>query len=188
MSEKKFYPVHAHNDGYFSTMSGQKINLRQPHPEMIHIDDIAHALSNICRFGGQTRQFYSVAQHSCLVAMLAPECWKKEALLHDATEAYLGDVIKPLKVMLPGYDKIERLFELSISFRFGLASLGLEQVKTYDRIALDVEYEWLIKNNKEKLLSTLLYQPHPIPFTEAWLPGEAKHYFKAMFTTLFPNY
>lgn len=80
-SERQFYPL-------------------DPRPEEIHIEDIGHALSNICRFGGHCRQFYSVAQHSCRVADFflpdRPELamW---GLLHDAPEAYLGDMVRPLK-------------------------------------------------------------------------------------------
>jgi 5'-deoxynucleotidase YfbR-like HD superfamily hydrolase len=107
--------------------SGGYIDLLNPDPAAIHLSDIAHALSQMCRFGGHTARFYSVAEH----------CWhaadqaladghglevQRACLLHDATEAYLGDVVKPLKQFLPEYTQIERAFEAVIRRRFGLTS------------------------------------------------------------------
>ncbi|RYF85792.1 MAG: hypothetical protein EOO03_12755, partial [Chitinophagaceae bacterium] len=99
-TEQQFHPVHAYQKGTFNTASGLAIDLNNIHSRDININDIATALSRIPRFGGHTCAFYSVAQHSVLVAALAPDYLKKEALLHDAAEAYLGDVIKPLKHIL----------------------------------------------------------------------------------------
>lgn len=87
--------------------SGEFVSLRGPEPSTIKVDDIAHALSHICRFGGHTHVFYSVAQHSLLVHDLvehlgaSPEV-RLAALLHDAHEAYVGDLTTPLKRELRG--------------------------------------------------------------------------------------
>ncbi len=101
-----------------NTFSGKLFNLWEATPKDICIKDIAHALSLQCRFNGHCSEFYSVAQHSIMVARAVsgmtdnPGLWLS-ALLHDASEAYLGDVIKPLKVHLPEYAKIEaRVMEL----------------------------------------------------------------------------
>ena len=83
--------------GWIETYTGKKIYPLSLSQESICIDDIAHALSQTCRFGGHTREFYSVAQHACLVAMLVPNEFKLAALHHDDTEAYLGDVVSPVK-------------------------------------------------------------------------------------------
>lgn len=72
-----------------------------------NIEDIAHALANICRWTGHTSRFYSVAEHCIRAAAIAPPECKLHVLMHDATEAYLGDVATPLKQLLPEYSRIE---------------------------------------------------------------------------------
>jgi len=71
------------------------------------IEDIAHALANICRWTGHTSRFYSVAEHCIRAAAIAPPECKLHVLMHDAAEAYLGDVATPLKNLLPEYQTIE---------------------------------------------------------------------------------
>lgn len=79
------------------TYTGRKFDLLNPDPSMICIEDIAHALSLKCRWGGHTSRFYSVAEHSLNVMSRVSEAAKFEALLHDAAEAYLGDIASPFK-------------------------------------------------------------------------------------------
>jgi hypothetical protein len=99
------------NDAWISTFTGRQFHPFNPAVSEIHIYDIAHALANTCRFNGHTNQFYSVAQHSVLVAelvhRLAPGPTVYDALLHDAAEAYLADVCTPVKRWLVGFDRIE---------------------------------------------------------------------------------
>lgn len=87
---------------YVVTVSGKRIYLENPDPAMINIMDIAHGLSNICRFHGQTRTLYTVAEHCVLVAsMMQPyRNYQLAALLHDAEEAYLGDTPQPFKQLV----------------------------------------------------------------------------------------
>lgn len=146
---KQPHPVLNVYDGLFNTVSGEVVSLHQPTPEMIFIDDIAHALGNICRFGGQVKRFYSVAQHCLVVAAMAPDNIKMEALLHDASEAYLGDVIKPLKVILGHvYTDIEDKFMCAITSRFGLETKHMELIKPLDNLALEVEFEYMHKGDR----------------------------------------
>jgi len=108
IKKQQFHNVHASDDGVFNTNSGLLVNLHKPTEDMICIEDIASALSKICRFGGHSSAFYSVAQHSVIVMALGSPYLCREALLHDAAEAYLGDVIKPLKNILgPVYEDLE---------------------------------------------------------------------------------
>jgi 5'-deoxynucleotidase YfbR-like HD superfamily hydrolase len=119
--------------------SGRYINFLTPDPSVFCIHDIAHALSHTCRFGGHTRDFYSVAQHSVLASYLVPECDQFAALMHDAAEAYVGDVPTPLKQLLPEYKAIEKRIEACLFERFGLYSGMPLSVKRADLIMLATE-------------------------------------------------
>ena len=140
------HPVHDVNKGCFDSYSRKRIDILHPTEDMICIEDIANALSNISRFGGHTKPGYNVAQHSLLVAAIAPSHLKKAALLHDAAEAYLGDVIKPLKVLLGSrYAAMEAEFEEVIFSKFGVSIVDLEAIKQYDKWALEVEHDHFFK-------------------------------------------
>jgi len=120
--------------------SGRYIDLLNPKPEDIYITDIAHGLSNICRFTGHTKQFYSVAQHSVYtVFLLEDQELALQALLHDASEAYLADISTPLKQLLPDYVKLEKQFEAVIAERFNLPNIKSPIVKKADLLALVTE-------------------------------------------------
>lgn len=122
------------------THSGIYFNVFEPTIEMIDIHDIAHALSNLCRFGGHTPFFYSVAQHSIEVAKLVPPSLKMQALLHDAAEAYLLDIPSPIKKRLVGYDELEdnimKLIAKKFKFQYPLDPI----IKEADKNRL--QWEW----------------------------------------------
>lgn len=82
---------------YCGVYSGKIIDLNNPRPEDIDIEDIAHSLAHMLRFNGHLKHQISVARHSCLVSDLVPEHLALPALLHDAHEAYLGDIVRPVK-------------------------------------------------------------------------------------------
>ena len=126
------------------TFTGLTFDFVKPTARMIAIEDIAHALSNICRFGGQAREFYSVAQHSMLVSQLLGSygrTMQRHGLLHDATEAYVGDMVKPLKNLLPGYQMIEGNVWVAIKWALGIEETleAADLVKWADRQALAIE-------------------------------------------------
>lgn len=148
--------VHHSHLGKFNTGYGHEIDIRNPDPENIQIEDIAHALSHICRFGGHCFPFYSVAQHCVLVMALAPENLKLAALLHDASEAYLGDIIKPLKILLGNaYSDYEERFDLVIANKFGIDKKDLEAVKEFDKLALEIEHKAVVKGNFAHMILVL---------------------------------
>jgi hypothetical protein len=124
---------------WFVSYSGQCFNVRAPAPEQINLADIAHHLSHVCRFGGAVREFYSVAEHCVYVSYLVRPELAALGLFHDATEAYLGDVIKPLKNCLPQYRDLEHIWAAAVAARFGLASLEHPEVKTADVAAVQAE-------------------------------------------------
>lgn len=102
------------------TFTGKVFDFVNPTEDMIDIQDIAHALSNICRFTGHTTEFYSVARHSVLASRMVPQELSLQALLHDATEAYMGDLNKPLKCLCPDFIEIEDRIWVVIATKFGV--------------------------------------------------------------------
>lgn len=128
------------------TVSGQYVDLVDPTPEMIHIEDIAHALSHMPRFAGHLKHPYSVAQHSLWCYRNAGITNELEALLHDASEAYLMDVPSPLKDALPKYREIECNLMRVIFQRFGIPYPISDAVKIIDQAALRWEWETLAVN------------------------------------------
>lgn len=105
---------------WIQTFSGHPYWPMDPRIEDVHVVDIAHALSNLCRYTGHVRTFYSVAEHSVYVSMLVPEEHAFCALLHDAPEAYVNDLARPLKKQLADYQAAEQLNWLVVADRFGL--------------------------------------------------------------------
>jgi hypothetical protein len=154
------------------TYTGRKFNpFHHPEkldPQLILVDDLAHSLSNVCRFGGHCRKFYSVAQHSILVARRVGELCPADmpahvkaeaqlmALLHDATEAYLPDLVGPFKSryqvmvekadgpVLMDFDLLEKMLRDAIHVRFGL---------TYNHLAEDFFAHVLDQADKELLVT-----------------------------------
>lgn len=114
---------------YIYTCSGKKFSLVDPQPEDVALADIAHALSHICRYTGHTNEFYSVAEHSVLVSQKCEPEWAREGLMHDAAEAYIGDIATPVKALLGDpVRELERRIMAAISERFGLKAEGLDVV------------------------------------------------------------
>jgi len=121
------------------TASARHFNYLDPRPDDIDILDIAQALSNECRFGGHTYAFYSVAQHSWLTSHVVPRKYALEALLHDAQEAYIKDIMSPFKRLLPDYQVIEARVDRVVRSCFGLPSTMTPEVKRADLILLATE-------------------------------------------------
>lgn len=132
------------SDLWIETVSGKRFLFADP---QFDIEDIAHALSMQCRYTGHCRKFFSVAEHSMLVAAIMLELDlgdPREGLLHDATEAYLSDIAAPWKVLLPDYRRIELELEGKLRSWAGLPAIITPGCKRADWIALLFEAYHLI--------------------------------------------
>ena len=110
-------------DVWIQTYTGKKFHPFAPRPEEICLEEIAHALSMICRYGGHTDKFYSVAQHSILMCNLGvgDRSW---LLMHDAAEAYIGDIVLPLKRCLPEMAILEEMILNVVAEKFGMTPIS----------------------------------------------------------------
>lgn len=135
--------------------SGHYVDLLNPDPATIDIRSIAAALSKICRFGGHCPKFYSVAEHCIHAASIAWNNFSDSkavlaVLLHDSAEAYIGDMVKPLKVAIPKYQKIEKKIERAIEVAFDINfDQHRDVIKTCDRAMLKAEKTTLWPEDKE---------------------------------------
>jgi 5'-deoxynucleotidase YfbR-like HD superfamily hydrolase len=176
-------PVHEIYEGIINTVSGIEVNLLDPIPSQISIEDIAHSLAYQCRFAGHVKRFYSVAQHSVVVAAMAPDALKKYALLHDAAEAYLQDVTAPLKqIWGPAYKLLEERFMKVISKKFDLDPELFTEVKPYDKRAVELEHQ-AFQCDKMHLWQTECLTLN-IPVT-VFGPDHGESIFMSAFYTLF---
>ena len=162
--------------------SGSYFDFLAPEQSQFTIDDIAHGLSMVCRFAGQCSEFYSVAQHSVLVSEIVPPEDAFAGLMHDAAEAFIGDVSKPLKTMLPEYAVIERRIEAAVLGRFGLSLPLPSTVKEADIVMLATEQRQLMRNTDDwewtRGREPLAKHIHP------WPPRLARNLFMARFRLL----
>lgn len=167
---------------WIQTFTGRAFWPLDPRPDEVHIADIAHALAHQCRYAGHCRRFYSVAEHSVLLARAMPKEHRLAALLHDAPEAYLVDLPRPVKRFMPSYGVAEMAVWLAISARFGLSpELAAEVHEADTRILVD-EFEQAMA-------------PPPAPWSvdglrplgvalRFWTPVEAEMQFMAEFDFL----
>lgn len=129
------------------TYTGVQFTPLSPDPAQIRIEDIAHALAGINRYNGHTRHYITVAQHSLLVSHQVPECDALWGLLHDASEAYLGDCISPLKHHTDygkAYQAHEARLQAAICERFGLPVQCPASVLRADHAQLQEEFKYLL--------------------------------------------
>lgn len=143
-------------DLWIETCTGRRVNPLRMSEGDICIEDIALALSKICRFGGHTRDFYSVAQHSLLVVQLilhfqrdVDKLTQRAALLHDAAEAYIGDIPRPIKHSSAGKELVEAEKRImgQITKVFGLGGADWQLIKQADNAMLVAEAEVLMPSS-----------------------------------------
>ncbi len=171
--------------------NGKWIDLENPNPESFDIETIARALSKLCRFNGHTPLFYSVAEHSWHCMSLAAADGIRGAgllavLLHDAAEAYCGDLTRPLKAMLPEYGRIYERVELAIGQRFEIDFAEFADViKKYDDAMLHNERLQLFPDDADQWTT----QPPDLSGTVelmCWQPEFAERMFREVSKHLLP--
>jgi hypothetical protein len=177
---------------WFLTFSGVEFWPIDPRPEEVNLQDVAHGLSRICRFGGHCRDWYSVAQHSVMVSEIVPPELALHGLFHDAEEAYTGDLIRPLKIGLREvtgeWDKIADRVSAAIAARFGLRDLTDAEwgaIKSADNRALSTERRDLVRPARREWRVS---KSHP-PLARRIVPverDEAERLFLARFAELRP--
>lgn len=129
---------------WIQTYTGRRFHYADPQPEDIHVADIAQALSQLCRYAGHTRLFYSVAEHSVILARQFDDpLLRMIGLLHDATEAYCVDIPRPLKRMLPEYTAYEEGLWRVVADKFGLPSEIPQEIHDMDTRMLITERPFL---------------------------------------------
>lgn len=169
--------------GWIQTYTGRLFYPLAPRPEDVHIDDVAHALSLLCRYTGHTRVFYSIAQHSVLASNYAPPEHALWALLHDASEAYLCDMARPVKLLMPEYLQAEEALERCVAARFALSWPMPAPVREVDRRLLATERRDLMAPPPRPWVSTERIDPYP-EVIAAWTPRVAEVQFLARFKEL----
>jgi hypothetical protein len=140
---------------WMQTVGGRAFYPLDPCSEDVDVEDIAHALSFVCRFGGHCTQFYSVAEHCVRVSRAIEDDGGSAedafaGLMHDAAEAYVGDMVWPLKQApeSAGYKLVEKLVEAAIAERFGLPRVMPPIVKRFDLVLLSTEKHDLMNEGR----------------------------------------
>jgi len=133
---------------------GQRFDFLKPQPAMISIETIAHSLSNLCRYNGHTKKFYSVAQHCCYAYDMASDKNKRVALGHDFGESATSDIASPLKNYPPiheAYMPIETVIETMLAKKFEHEYPYPPEVKYIDRSLLKTECRDIMPSVPQKI-------------------------------------
>lgn len=161
---------------WIQTYTGRIVHPLDPSPDEIALEDIAHALALQCRFAGHCRVFYSVAEHSVRVCQVLPDTWKAWGLMHDAAEAYLNDITRPVKSYFKEYRRFEDQLLKAVGERFNLGFGPGGTVTDMDNTLLATEARDLLGPAPD-MWSPL---PEPLPDKiEPWAWQEAEERFLA---------
>jgi uncharacterized protein len=170
------------NGAWIQTYTGKQFWPMDARPEEVDIQDIAHALSMLCRFNGHCNRFYSVAEHSVHVSNTVEPKQALWGLLHDAAEAYLSDLPQPIKRQMPDFGLFEDLLLEVIADRFGLSSTIPPEVKQADMVLLATEKAVLM--GKEPAPWMKLPEPLGSKMIQCWGPDKAEKAFLDRFGEL----
>lgn len=167
-------------NGVIQTHSGGHIDVVHPTPEQINVNDILTALSRQPRFAGHSIRFLSVAEHCVHVAAKAPDHLKLTALMHDASEAYLVDIPRPIKPLLTNYYEIEDGLMSAIAKKFGFLWPMPDEIKALDNAHLATERDQNILTPDPVIWGNRLPPPLDIEL-QYWSPEKAADKFAVAF-------
>lgn len=161
--------MNEYGGSWITTYTGKKFHYLNPKTNEVDIRDIAHALALTCRFGGHCNQFYSVAEHSIRVADIVPENFRLHALLHDAGEAYVPDIPRPIKYDYPVMKRLDDRISKFVLVVLGNGYCDNDYIKYADSRLLATEARDLMPNTDDwaELPPPLEGHIKPLPWQEA---------------------
>lgn len=173
MTETRLYQV---EDGWIEVISGGQFHFVEPRQDEIRVEDVAYSLSRLCRYNGHTRRHYSVAEHCCLMAdWVAEQEWSTPrdvltALHHDDAEYIIGDLPRPVKVMMPQFKEVETVLDQALARKFGTVWPFPDWLKELDaRILVDERRSVMNPSDNEWGTDTL----EPLGLRFKWLTGRS---------------
>ncbi len=178
------------NTFWIETYTGRAFYIQEPSPDDICLVDIAHALSNLCRYNGHCSQFYSVAEHSVHVAKFIeflkfPTAVIMAALLHDACEAYTGDFPSPIKWVIPELQTMEKKIQKAVHEHFDI------RPQAYKDKVIDVVDKRIVQDERHALMTPHTGLPWTVDGLEplginihSWTPKIAEDIFLVTFYEL----
>lgn len=173
---------------YIATYTGKKFFLLEPRLEDIDIIDIAHALALQCRWTGHSKFHYSIAQHSYYCSFIGPDKEAFDRLMHDAPEAYISDLNRPLKHFTEAgvaYRRQEAVIQKAIAERFGFSIIEPPSVKLADNTMLYAEKKQIINCNFEEAEKWESYEGNQDVIIESWTTDQAEKMFLSRFQELY---
>jgi hypothetical protein len=180
---------------WIQTFTGKRFDFQDLQESQICIEDIATALSRICRFNGHTSRFYSVAEHSVFMSYRVNRSIQREALMHDAAEAYIGDIARPIKYELAcglceAEEDILRLianqFDLDYhQLTVGIKHADLRMLETERQQLINNPMEWEVTRDVEPYPSMMIHRNETILTLPCWGPDMARKRFLERFDKLF---
>lgn len=178
----RFLPTDDKNEQWISLLSGGKFNYNRPEESDVTIEDIASALSNVCRFSGHLPRFYSVAQHLVNTSHIVSDENRFTALMHDTAEAFTNDLPTPLKWALPIFKELEGKIEGAMGDKFGFQFPYPPEVKEADTIMLMLEKYYVKEDNSvwpmyEQWTKKKLARYLSLVDLDSWQPRRAKREF-----------
>lgn len=180
------------DDQWISLLSGAHFNYNKPEESDVTIEDIASALSNVCRFSGHLPRFYSVAQHLVNTSRIVPVDLAFTGLMHDTAEAFTNDLPTPLKWALPIFKELEGKIEKAMSEKFGFQYPYPPEIKEADTVMLMLEKYYVKECNDHWPMYEHITREKVAPFLDrvdldSWQPRRAKREFLERFEELKNN-